>query len=133
MKTSQLDRIVRAVEAKTSTAKARLGEARRRQAALLEEAERCDRESLLDLESADVADLVAADRRRSALERKSAQLRVEARAIDPEIAGRSADLKARLKEEIAWRRLHRRARAEDRKRRDAIDEERREAAATRSA
>lgn len=129
MKSAQLEKILLAVEAKASNAKARLAEARRRQRALFDEADRYEREALGPADAADVADLVAADRRSAALVRKAARLREEARAMDPEIGLRAASLKAALKEEIAWRRLQRRARTEAQRRRAAMEEERREAVA----
>jgi hypothetical protein len=129
MKLASVTKLVSAVEAKTGLAKVRLAETRNRQRALIDEAARCDLDAraLFEPLAEDAAEMLAAARRQSALERAASALRAEAEALQPEIETRRDALKTALREEIAWRRLERRLHADAQKRRSSQEEERREA------
>lgn len=131
MKLASVVKLVSAVEAKSGVAKSRLAETRRRKQALLDNAVRLESEAAAIFSAAlqDAADFAAAGRRQIAMERQALACRAEAVALDPEIAERRDALKSALREEIAWRRIERRLRADAQKRRSSVEEERREAIA----
>lgn len=129
MKLASVRKLIDAVEAKTGLAKAQLAEARNRQRALFDDAAECESEAraLFDPSNEDAADMLAAVRRQSALEREAIALRAAAEALNPEIEARRDALKTALREDIAWRRLEGRLTADAEKRRSSQEEERREA------
>lgn len=128
MNRAQVMKILAAVEAKSGLAKSLLAEARRRRDTLAAQAEQKEAAAAAPFSDAELAFDLTADDRRAAAEAASAErLRSEAAALDPEIAAKREALRTALLEEIVWKRLKRRLDGEAARRRDAREEERREA------
>lgn len=135
MKLATVARLVSAVKAKSGFAKARLAEIRNQKQAMLEDAARLDAEALelLHNPGKDAIDFVTAGRRQNVLEKRAAARRVNAAALDPEIAVCREALKSALLQELAWRRIERKLTADLQMRRLSQEEERREAIVLQSA
>ncbi|MBB5517337.1 hypothetical protein [Amphiplicatus metriothermophilus] len=135
MKNETIVKTLRVIEARTRLEQARLAGLRRRARALLAAADAFETEARrapqVEPAPEEAGALLIAARYRALLERRAAQKRAEAAALEPALAEQANRLKASLREEIMWRTLRDEAAARRRKRVNDREEEWREELARR--